>query len=90
MGHPVLNVVIDLGESVRFRVATVEALSHAAARLGVEPTIQVVATERIDDALFSDLGDGVVVGPGTPYRVPEAAEEMIRRARERGVPLVGT
>ena len=41
-------------------------------------------------ALRRRLGDGVVIGPGTPYREPHAAERAITAARERGVPLVAT
>ena len=32
----------------------------------------------------------MVVGPGSPYREPDAALDVIGSAREGGVPLVGT
>ena len=34
--------------------------------------------------------DGFLIAPASPYRDMEAVLEVIRLARERGVPLVGT
>ena len=48
-------------------------------------TIDVVHTDAIDT-----IGDAVVIGPGTPYNDPRAAEDVITSARARGVPLVAT
>lgn len=79
--------VIDQAASAPYHRATLAALAHAAAHLGVEVSIEVTPTDALDPA---DLGDGVVIGPGTPYRRPEAAHAAIRAARERGVPLVAT
>lgn len=33
---------------------------------------------------------GVFIAPASPYRDMEAALDVIRNARERGIPLVGT
>jgi hypothetical protein len=52
--------------------------------------VQVVKTDTISTAYFQDLPHGVVIGPGTPYIAPDAAEEVIRTAREKGLPLVAT
>lgn len=86
-------VVMDLPEARDYHVATVSALGHAANATGLDTGVEVVTTDRIDDELLSRVGrpgTAVVIGPGTPYRIPDAAHEVIRTARERGIPLVGT
>lgn len=85
-----VNVLIDLPPARPYHAATLAALEHAAAAIGLDPDIRVVPTATIDRALVREPGAAVVVGPGTPYRDPEAAHEVVRSARERGVPLVGT
>lgn len=68
---------------------TVDALGHAAGHLGIELDTTVVATDRLQR--FDVAGaDGVVIGPGSPYRRMDLVLEAIRTARERGLPLVGT
>lgn len=42
------------------------------------------------DAELDDLGDGLWIAPGSPYRDDEAVLEAIGRARREGVPLLGT
>ena len=78
---------MDLPAAHPFHIATVSAIEHAIAvsRAQDRVEIEVVTTDKI-----GPIGDGVVVGPGSPYRDPRAAESHIRTARERGVPLVGT
>lgn len=85
-----VNVLIDLPPAQPYHGATLAALEHAAAAIGVDFHVRVVPTATIDRALVLDPGAAVVVGPGTPYRDPDAAHEVVRSARERGVPLVGT
>ncbi len=81
----VITVLMDLpadNESHRF---TVDALDHAIAALDAPVSVRVVHTDAVDD-----LGDGVVIGPGSPYLDAAAAEQAIQTAREKGLPLVGT
>ena len=81
----VITVLMDLpadNDSHRF---TVDALDHAIAALDAPVSVRVVHTDAVDD-----LGDGVVIGPGSPYRDAGAAEQAIQTAREKGLPLVGT
>jgi CTP synthase (UTP-ammonia lyase) len=81
----VITVLMDLpsdNESHRF---TVDALDHAIAALDARVEVHVVPTDTI-----GALGAGVVIGPGSPYRDPGAAEQVIQTAREKGIPLVGT
>lgn len=85
MTIPTVSLLIDLPADHRFHVATANAVRHAADHLGVEVRVEVAGTDRI-----GALGDGVVIGPGSPYRDPDAAEAAIRAARVEGRPLVAT
>jgi CTP synthase (UTP-ammonia lyase) len=86
----VISVLIDLPSEQRYSAATVAALEHAAQSLGAPAEIRVVPTEMIDHRLVADPGAAVVVGPGSPYRNPDGVLEVVRSARENGIPLVGT
>ncbi len=81
--RPRITVLMDLPESNAPHRATVAALAHAIGSRRVD--VDVVPTDA--DVV---LGASVVIGPGSPYRDPERAEEVIRSARELGLPLVGT
>ena len=84
---PTMTVLIDSPPTAPYHVATIAALRHAI-DLRVDRSsfvIDVVRTDAVDG-----IGDAVVIGPGTPYRDPRAAEDVITAARERGIPLVGT
>jgi CTP synthase (UTP-ammonia lyase) len=81
----VITVLMDLPEqdaSFRF---TVDALEHAVAASSADVSVHITHTDAI-----ATLGHGVVIGPGSPYRDAAAAEDVIRAAREKGIPLVGT
>ena len=80
-----VTVLLDSEPTQRFHRATVAALEHAITASGASIAIDVVHTDAI-----RSLGNGVVIGPGSPYRDPRAAEDTIRTAREQGIPLVGT
>jgi CTP synthase (UTP-ammonia lyase) len=81
----VVTVLMDLPESNDSHRYTVSALEHAIAWSGAAVTFEVVRTDS-----HPRLADGVVIGPGSPYRDPTAAEAAIQTAREKGLPLVGT
>jgi CTP synthase (UTP-ammonia lyase) len=85
-----VNVLIDLPPEQRYHAATVAALGHAASAIGVDAHVRIVHTSAIDRGLVRDPGSAVVIGPGSPYEDPDAVHEVVRSARERGVPLVGT
>lgn len=80
-----ITVLMDLPAGNPNHDATMAALDHAIAAFGSEVVAKLTRTNAI-----GSLGDGVLVGPGSPYTDPVAVEEAIRSARERGVPLVGT
>ena len=87
----VVTVLIDLPPNKQYHTATVAALRHASEHRATPIEIRVVPTDRIGDIdLLATPGSAVVVGPGSPYRDPEAVHAVVRTARERGVPLVGT
>ena len=50
----------------------------------------MVPTDTIQSRLIADPGAAVVVGPGSPYRNRDGVLAVIRSAREKGIPLVGT
>ena len=80
-----ITVLMDLPDDNESHRFTVDALDHAIAALGAPVSVRVVHTDAVDT-----LGDGVVIGPGSPYLDPAAAERVIRTARDKGLPLVGT
>jgi CTP synthase (UTP-ammonia lyase) len=80
-----ITVVMDLPPAKASHRYTVDALEHAIAALGVDVSFVVTGSDAV-----GSLGDAVVIGPGSPYRDPAAAEAVIQEARERGLPLVGT
>jgi CTP synthase (UTP-ammonia lyase) len=86
-------LVIDLDADAPYHRATADALHHAADAAGealdlrVHPsdTLAEVAGDHGDDSY-----DGVVIGPGSPYRDEPAVWSIVRNARAAGIPLVGT
>ena len=90
MRVPVISVLIDLAPDRQYHAATMAALKHASERHSADVQVRAVATDTIDHRLVADPGAAVVVGPGSPYRNAEGVLEVVRSARERGIPLVGT
>jgi CTP synthase (UTP-ammonia lyase) len=89
--RPVVTVLIDLPADHPYHRATLAALGHASEHRGIPIEVQVLPTDTIRDAArIATAGSAVVIGPGSPYRDPEAANAVVREARERNVPLVGT
>lgn len=85
-----ISVIIDSPPDATYHAATILALEHALAASEHELAIEVIRTPDITDSFLDSFDGGVVIGPGSPYDVPDRADEVIRSARERGVPLVGT
>lgn len=82
---------MDLAPDHRYHSATVDALRHASDRAGLPIEVRIVRTDTIRDAdEVARPGSAVIIGPGSPYLDQDAAHAVVRRARERGVPLVGT
>jgi len=85
-----VDVIFDVPDPSPYFGPTVDAVHHGVAAIGVDADVRVVRTDAIDSQYFDELPDAVVIGPGTPYLAPHAAELVITTARERGLPLVGT
>jgi len=89
--RPVVSVLIDLPADHPYHRATLAALGHASEHRRIPIEVHVVPTDTIRDAAgLVTAGSAVIIGPGSPYREPDAAHAVVREARERNVPLVGT
>jgi CTP synthase (UTP-ammonia lyase) len=87
----VVTVLIDSPADHRFHRATLAALGHASEHRRIPIDVRVVPTDAIGDASeVAAASSAVIIGPGSPYRDPDAAHEVVRQARERNIPLVGT
>lgn len=84
-----ISVLIDLPDDHKSRRATLAALEHAAAALDIEVDVVPLGSAAWERGR-TELGDGVVVGPGSPYEVEDAAYSIVELARTTGLPLVGT
>ncbi|HMK13307.1 MAG TPA: hypothetical protein VK461_17085 [Acidimicrobiales bacterium] len=84
-----ITVLMDLPEENDSYRYTVDALEHAIAAVGAPVSFTIVPSDAMG-GLGTNSGEGIVIGPGSPYRDPAAAEGAIRTAREKGIPLVGT
>ncbi len=82
-----LVLVIDLPANHEYHRASVAAIEHASA--GLSASIESVRTNELTGSL-TDLGNGVLIGPGAPYENPSAANEAIRQAHKHKIPLVAT
>jgi CTP synthase (UTP-ammonia lyase) len=81
-----VGVVGDFDPRNHTHVATNEALAH------VDLAFEWVPTDAVGEDVAAQFGRyaGVWIAPASPYRSMDGALRVIRHARERGVPLVGT
>ena len=86
---PTISVIMDRAAGP-YADPTVAAIQHAADHVGRSVSVHVVPTAQLTDDRIDALTAGVILGPGTPYDHPDRAELVVRSARERGLPLVGT
>jgi CTP synthase (UTP-ammonia lyase) len=87
---PLVSMLLDRHVAGPYEARTVDAIEHARRWLDAPVEVRVIPTKRIDEQPVVDESAGVVIGPGSPYDNPEGVHAVIRSARERGVPLVGT
>ena len=87
----VVSVLIDQPPEHSYHRASVAAIRDAASSIGAAVEISLVQTDHIDspDVLVRN-SSAILIGPGSPYRDPDAVIACIRSARESGLPLVGT
>jgi CTP synthase (UTP-ammonia lyase) len=83
----VIGVIGDYDPNNQSHVATSRALSQ----LPEATPFEWIDTDRLsgEPERLEALG-GFFIAPASPYRDMEAVLGVIRRAREQGVPLVGT
>jgi CTP synthase (UTP-ammonia lyase) len=82
--RPRVAIVGDYQPANETHTATDSALAH----VGLD--FEWLGTDVVDPGCSVEDYDAVWIAPASPYRNMEAALEVIRLARERGVPLVGT
>lgn len=80
-----ISLIFDLPEDNVGYGFSVDALDHAISSRDADVVVNVYRTDAI-----GPLGDGVIIGQGSPFTDPGAAEEAVTRARTEGIPLVGT
>jgi CTP synthase (UTP-ammonia lyase) len=85
-----VSVLLDHQVAGQYDAATVDALGHAQRWLGTAVETRLIPTGTIDKDLILKESAGVVIGPGSPYDNPDGVLAVIRSAREKGLPLVGT
>jgi CTP synthase (UTP-ammonia lyase) len=86
----IVSILVDREVAAHYGPATVDALGHAQRWLGHAVEMRPVPTRTIDDELILRESSGIVIGPGSPYDNPDGVLRVIRSAREKGLPLVGT
>jgi CTP synthase (UTP-ammonia lyase) len=86
----IVSILADRQAAGRYEAATVDALDHAKRWLGTALEMRLIPTGTIDNDLILRESAGVVIGPGSPYDNPDGVFTVIRSAREKGLPLVGT
>jgi len=84
-----IAVVLDSAPTHPYHMATLAAIGHAAEALSLSPDIRVTPSDTLADPAAVESFAAVVIGPGSPYRDPEAVLATIRAARERGVHASG-
>jgi CTP synthase (UTP-ammonia lyase) len=84
-----IALIGEFDPSSTTHAATNAAIRHCAAALGTSLTSAWVATDELNDALFSRVA-AIWIAPGSPYRDMIKALAAIRYAREHGVPCFGT
>jgi CTP synthase (UTP-ammonia lyase) len=85
-----IAVVLDSDPTHPYHVATLAAIEHASIALSLSVETRVIPSDTLTDSGAVESYAAVVIGPGSPYRDPDAVLATIRAARERSVPLVGT
>jgi CTP synthase (UTP-ammonia lyase) len=85
----VLSIIGEFNPSFEPHAATDAALAHSSAALGLGCPWQWVSTADLDDTLPADCR-GLLIAPGSPYKHMGKTLNIIRFARENGVPCLGT
>src|SRR5437763_920056 len=88
-----VTIAADFDPGSKSHSATNNAIAHCAAASGVGIKFRWIATTELARPHGLDIlaeSRGIWIGPGSPYQSMEGALTVIRLARERGIPLLGT
>lgn len=87
-----IAVIADFNPDSKSHVATNEAIQHSARKLGQDVRADWLHTSTLSESQFAadDQYSGIWIGPGSPYADMEGVLQVIRTARENGIPLLGT
>ena len=90
--HKLVNIAIvgDRDNAITAHRAIPIALANAASALGVELSLDWLASDTIDSVAMLQPYDAFWVAPGSPYRSLDGALRAITHARTSGRPFLGT
>lgn len=83
-----IAVLVDGEANTQPRQITVDALRASIDAVAPSVDIEVCNTSTLHDRSIDSYA-GLLAAPGSPYDDPDAVEDWIRSAREKGVPLLG-
>jgi CTP synthase (UTP-ammonia lyase) len=87
-----LAIIGDFNPSSRTHMATNEAIKHAKTDLAFELVAEWIATDSVIGNIESIVKNysGFWIAPGSPYKSMAGALEIIKYARQRNIPTLGT
>lgn len=86
-----IALVGDFDEKIHTLVALNASVEHVRPHLTSELAAEWVPTNEVDKILFSSNNyQGIWIVPGSPYKNDEGVFAVIRRAREKNIPILGT
>ncbi len=86
-----IALVGDFDEKIHTLVALNKSIDHAKQSLSFELNAEWVPTVEVDKILSaSNYYDGIWIVPGSPYKNDEGVLAVIRKAREKNIPILGS
>lgn len=88
-----IAIIGDLRPDNRFHLATNDAVANCSAALGLVVEHRWISTDQLalpDGMKRLEGFSGFWIAPGSPYKSMKGALLAIQRAREQGIPLLGT
>jgi len=86
-----IALVGDFDENIYTHVALNRSIGHCARGLPYEVEARWIPTERIASTFSGPLNySGLWIAPGSPYKNDAGVYEVIRKAREENLPIIGS
>jgi CTP synthase (UTP-ammonia lyase) len=86
-----IALVGDFDEKIQTLVALNSSIEHVRPALAFELNAEWVPTDETDKVLSSYTQyQGIWIVPGSPYKNDEGVFAVIRKAREKNIPILGT